>query len=437
MTDEGARHRVLVRLRDDGLRRDVLSVARAAGHATEEARTHEQALAAVREGGFDAALVEIGCTGDLELVRELQRGAPHLGVIATAASPDVDLVVGAFREGVLDFLRMPFDVSTLERALVRSRRMRRSPAPTRRFLTTDPATRRLLDQLDRVADSDATVSLFGESGTGKDLLARWVHRASPRRHGPLVVVNCAGLAPDLAESELFGHARGAFTGAHEAREGRLEEANGGTLVLDEVGDLAPVLQPKLLRALQEREVQPLGARTPRPLDIRVLVTTQRDLARDVEAGRFGADLYYRLDVVSLRIPPLRERPGDLELLARTFLERFAEANGSQPAELDDEVLAELAARPFRGNVRELENLMRRAALLFPGRPIEWERLRAPAPAVKESPADDLSSVNLRDLERQAVIRSLEMTQGNRTLASKALGISVRTLRNKIRLYGLA
>ena len=437
MTDEGARHRVLVRLRDDALRRDVLSVARAAGYATEEAHSDTQAIAAVRDGGLDVALLEIGCQEDLGLMRELRRGAPDLGVIATAASPDVDLVVGAFREGVLDFLRMPFDVSTVERALVRSRRARQIPSPAQRFLTRDPATRRLLDQLDRVADSDATVSLFGESGTGKDLLARWIHQASPRRHGRFVVVNCAGLAPDLAESELFGHARGAFTGAHEARAGRLEEANGGTLVLDEVGDLAPVLQPKLLRALQEREVQPLGARTPRPLDIRVLVTTQRDLAREVESGRFRADLYYRLDVVSLRVPPLRERPGDLELLARAFLERFADANGSRPAELGDDVLAQLAECPFRGNVRELENLMRRAALLFPGAPIEWERLRAPAPAAKESPAADLRSVNLRDLERQAVIRSLEMTHGNRTLASKALGISVRTLRNKIRLYGLA
>lgn len=435
--DEGARHRVLVRLRDDGLRSDVLSVARAAGYATEEARTDAEALAAVREGGLDAVLLEAGRRDDLCLVRELRHVTSDLGVIAVGASPDVDLVVGAFREGVLDFLRMPFDVTALERALVRSRRSRQVPPPTERFLTRDPATRLLLDQLDRVADSDATVCLFGESGTGKDLLARWIHQASPRRHGRFVVVNCAGLAPDLAESELFGHARGAFTGALEEREGRLAAANGGTLVLDEVGDLAPVLQPKLLRALQEREIQPLGARTPRPLDIRVLVTTQRDLASDVAAGRFRADLYYRLDVVSVRIPPLRERPADLEPLARTFLERFAEANGADPAELDEAVLHRLAERPFRGNVRELENLMRRAALLFPGQPIEWERLRAPGPGPKEAEAEELPSVNLRDLERQAVIRSLEMTHGNRTLASKALGISVRTLRNKIRLYGLA
>ena len=429
--------RVLARLRDDGLRRDVLSVARAAGYVAEEGASDEVLLARSAEGDIDASLVEVSCHADLHLVEELRRVAPDVGVVAVGGRPGVDLVVDAFRVGATDYLRMPFDVSSLERALAQVLRRETEGPSDRTFLTQDPRMRRLLDQLRRVAASEATVRLVGESGTGKDLLARWLHDASPRRRGPLVVLSCAGLTPSLAESELFGHARGAFSGATDSRPGQLAAANGGTLVLDEVADLGLDLQPKLLRALQEREVIPLGGRSPRALDIRVVATTQRDLDREVAARRFRADLYYRLDVVSLQIPPLRERPDDIPLLARAFLDRFAVVSGTEPARLEDATLVELATRPFRGNVRELENLMRRASLLFPGRSIELDRLLSPSHASKDPLSSKLRSLNLRELERAAVIRSLEVTGGNRTLASRALGISVRTLRNKIRLYELA
>ncbi len=429
--------RVLARLRDAGLRRDVLAIARAAGYAAEEGASDAAMLARVERGGVDASLVEVSRHADLHLIEELRRLAPDVGVVAVGGRPGVDLVVDAFRVGASDFLRMPFDVSSLERALAQVLRREGAGPRESAFLTEDATTRGLLDQLRRVAASEATVRLVGESGTGKDLLARWLHETSSRRHGPFVVVSCAGLAPSLAESELFGHVRGAFSGAVEAHPGQLATADGGTLVLDEIADLRLELQPKLLRALQEREVIPLGGRTPRPLDIRVVVTTQRDLGQEVAAGRFRADLYYRLDVVTLRIPPLRERPSDVPLLARAFLDRFAAASGSEPARLDDEVIAALASRPFRGNVRELENLMRRAALLFPGRSIDPARLFTPSARSGGGMTPGLRSLNLRELERAAVIRSLEMTGGNRTLASRALGISVRTLRNKIRQYELA
>lgn len=429
--------RVMARLRDPALRRDVLSVASAAGYAAEEAHDDTAALEGVRSGRTDAVLVEITNRRDLGLLRLLREAAPDLGMVGVGGSPGVDLVVEAFREGATDFLRMPFDVSSLERALGQVARSHADWTPERSFLTQDPSMLTLLEQLRRVATSDVTVRLIGESGTGKDLLARWIHHASPRRTGPMVVVGCAGLAATLAESELFGHARGVYTGASAARQGQLAAADGGTLVLDEVGDLSPVLQPKLLRALQEREVLPIGGRVPQSIDIRLVVTTQRDLAREVAAGRFRADLYYRLDVVSLRIPPLRERPADIPLLAATFLDRFAGAAGSEPARLDAATLGELSLRPFRGNVRELENLMRRATILFPGRTIELDRLLSPQPsAPRDRGRSELRSLNLRELERAAVIRSLEVSGGNRTLASHALGISVRTLRNKIRAYEL-
>lgn len=429
--------RVIARLRDAGLRRDVLSVVRAAGYAAEEGASDEALLARAEDGDVDASLVEVSCHADLRLVEELRRVAPDLGVVAVGGHPGVALVVDAFRAGAADYLRMPFDVSSLERALAHVVRRDHEGPSDRTFLTQDPVMRGLLDQLRRVATSEATVRLVGESGTGKDLLARWLHDASPRRRGPLVVVSCAGLTPNLAESELFGHDRGAFSGAIESRTGQLAAANGGTLLLDEIADLRLDLQPKLLRALQEREVVPVGGRTPRPLDIRIVVTTQRDLDREVAEGRFRADLYYRIDVVSLRIPPLRERPRDIPLLARAFLKRFAADSGGDPARLDEASLAQLATLPFRGNVRELENLMRRAALLFPGRQVDLERLFSPSSSSRVPMSSKLRSLNLREMERAAVIRSLEVTGGNRTLASRALGISVRTLRNKIRLYELA
>ncbi len=429
--------RIAARLRDAGLREDVLAVATAAGYLAAEVPNAETLLDQVRNGDVEAVLLETQEPQDLALIRRMRELGPEVAVIGVGSAPPVDLVVEAFRAGAADLLRMPFDVSSLERALAQAARGVADWRPERSFLTRDPETLRLLEQLRRVAATDATVRLVGESGTGKDLLARWIHQASARRAGPLVVVSCAGLAPELAESELFGHVRGAFTGAHEARPGQIAMADGGTLVLDEVGDLAPALQPKLLRALQEREVQPLGGRSPRPVDIRVVVTTQRDLAAEVAAHRFRADLYYRLDVVSVRIPPLRERSCDLPLLARTFLERFAGAMGREPAQLGEDALARLAAHPFRGNVRELQNLMRRASILFGGREVEVDRLLGSEASPPEVAGRELRSLNLRELERAAVARSLEVAHGNRTVASRALGISVRTLRNKIRLYGLA
>jgi DNA-binding NtrC family response regulator len=429
--------RVLVVEPDAALTRDLLRVIRAAGFAAEAAGSLADALAALALGGFDAVLLDVSRDAGLAAVDTLRSRAPGVAVIAVGADPAVERVVEAIRRGASDFLRKPFSLASLERAIGALESARLEARAGGAFLTEDAAVLRLLEDLRKAAATEATIRIVGESGTGKELLARIVHEASRRRSGPQVLVNCGGLQASLAESELFGHDRGAFTGAVESRPGQIAAAHGGTLVLDEVADLAPELQPKLLRVIQEREVTPLGTTRPRSVDLRIVATTQRDLAAEVAAGRFREDLYYRLDVISFRVPPLRERPADVPLLARAFLERFARGAGVDPPRLDDRALEALMQLPFRGNVRELENLMRRAAVLFPGREVDVARLRAPGSASPQPLPEGLRCLNLRSLERAAIERSLRESRGNRTLASRALGINVRTLRNKIRLYGLA
>ncbi len=431
--------RVLVVEPAPTLGRELLRVVRSAGWEADATASQASALRALGGGGFDAVLLDVSRSADLAAIDAIRARAPGVGVVAMGAEPRVERVVEALRRGAEDFLRKPFGRVALERALGAVEAARAEPLEGG-FLTWDPAVLRLLAELRRAASTEATIRIVGESGTGKELLARRVHRLSRRRSGPCVLVNCGGLHESLAESELFGHAQGAFTGAVEPRTGQIATADGGTLVLDEVGDLAPGLQPKLLRVLQEKEVTPLGTSVATPVDARIVVTTQRDLVAEVAAGRFREDLYYRLDVIHFRVPPLRERPGDVPGLARTFLERFARGTGSEPPRLGEAALDALCRLPYRGNVRELENLMRRAAVLFPGRDVDVERLlgaRAGKAAAPELLPEGLRSLNLRELERAAVERSLHQARGNRTLASRALGISVRTLRNKIRLYDLA
>ncbi len=429
--------RVLVVETDAALAGDLLRVLRSAGFDADVAAGLRRALDCVATGGFDVVLVDVSREAALAAIDALRSRAPEVAVIAVGAEPAVERVVEAMRRGAVDFLRKPFALAALERALGAVESTRLEPREDAALITADPTLRRLLDELRKAARTDATIRIVGESGTGKELLARLVHRASRRRGGPLVPVNCGGLQASLAESELFGHERGAFTDAVEPRPGQIAAASGGTLVLDEVADLALDLQPKLLRVIQEHEVTPLGATRPRAVDLRIVATTRRDLAEEVAAGRFREDLYYRLDVISFRVPPLRERRGDVPLLARAFLERFARSAGVETPELGDRALEALTELPFRGNVRELENLMRRAAVLFPGREVEVARLLGPGAAAAPGLPAGLRSLNLRELERAAIERSLVQSRGNRTLASRALGINVRTLRNKIRLYGLA
>jgi DNA-binding NtrC family response regulator len=281
-----------------------------------------------------------------------------------------------------------------------------------------------------VAKTEATVLITGETGTGKELLARLIHSASPRAAGPCLSVNCAALPESLIEAELFGHERGAFTGAAARRAGRFEAASGGTLVLDEVSELPLAIQPKLLRALQEREVVRVGSNQPVRVNVRIVALTNRDLAAEVRAGRFREDLYYRLNVVSLRLPPLRERRGDIPLLAHHFLDRYRLAHASAARGFSPQALNLLLAHRWPGNVRELENVVQRALILCPGPEIgpehlELEPLLAPAPA---------PGLTVQEMERQLILSTLERLNGNRTHTARALGLSVRTIRNRLRRY---
>jgi DNA-binding NtrC family response regulator len=291
----------------------------------------------------------------------------------------------------------------------------------------------------RFARSDANLLLTGESGTGKEVVARLVHEASRRASGPFVAINCAAIPEALLEAELFGHAKGAFTGAVNARAGRFEAASGGTLLLDEISEMEPRLQAKLLRVLQERQVDPLGAQRGVPVDTRVIATSNRDLFHEVKTGRFRQDLFFRLAVVELKLPPLRERREDLALLAAHFAQKFVELNQLPPKSVGAAALSRLQRHDWPGNVRELENCLHRAVLLCDGPVIEPEHLSITAgPSRLDSESSSSRSrvgQSLASVERDFILETLAHVGGNRTRAATLLGISVRTLRNKLSEYG--
>lgn len=429
-----------------------------------EACDGAEALAALRTAAFDLVLTDVRMpemTG-LDLLRAVAELEAPPAVIVMTAYATVEDAVAAMRAGALDYLMKPFSAeqvhSAIERALARRAALRPAadirpsaggpaPLPGRRgvanphpLIAEDPAMREVVAFAEAVADSEATILITGESGVGKEVLARHIHRRSRRAAGPFVAVNCAALPDTLLESELFGFEKGAFTGAVQARPGKFELASGGTILLDEISEMAPALQAKLLRVLQEHAVDPIGARAPVAVDIRVLATSNRDMARAVEEGCFRSDLFYRLNVIGVEIPPLRERPRDIEPLARYFVRKHAVRNGRPVPALTDEVLNHLRAQRWPGNVRELENFVERAVLLARGEELRLSdlHLSARVPSVPQSPPAPSAPprMTLAEMERRMILDTLRATGGNRTRAAETLGISVRTIRNKIHEYGL-
>jgi len=394
----------------------------------------------------------------LDLVPAAKSRSPASEVILITAHSTVENAILAMRSGAYDFVAKPFDPSELaalvakaleKGALVNENlrlRARVSATEHRNELEgRSPALKQLFDVIDRIAHTRTTVLITGESGTGKERVARAIHFRSDRASGPFLVVNCGALPENLMESELFGHEKGAFTGAEKRRNGLLRDGDGGTVLLDEVGELPSNLQVKLLRVLQERMVRPVGASEEVPVDVRILAATNRDVEKDVEAGRFRQDLYYRLNVIRLALPPLRERREDVPLLADRFRQRFAHEMGKEILGFTPDALRAIERYDYPGNVRELENVIERAVALAGSRVIGLGdlpqvvsgHLGAPEAGLLVLPADgcELDSV-LHEVERRLVISALERTGGVRKAAAKILGVTFRSLRYRLEKHGL-
>jgi DNA-binding NtrC family response regulator len=420
-----------------------------AGYDVVKAQSGTDALERLRGQVFAAAVVDIRMPGmdGIQLLREIKRHDPAIEVVMTTAHPEVSTAVEALKEGAYDYLQKPLNLDELRHRMGRviERRFLRSEVSTlRNRLGVRLAARELIgvsrpmvqlkETIARVAPTDAAVLVEGETGTGKELVAAAIHRLSPRSQAPFIPVNCGAIPADLMESEFFGHVRGAFTGAVADTLGLFRSAHGGTLFLDEVGELPPVLQVKLLRVLQEKEVRPVGSTRSHAVDFRIIAATNRPLEQAVSEGRFRQDLFYRLNVVRVEIPPLRDRREDIPVLLTHFLREFNERFGQDVREVTPQALAALQAYQFPGNVRELENLLERAYALGATRAIGLADLPAlsPAPAVVTAPQP---LVALAELERELILRALRL-HANRDHAARSLGISQRTLYRRMKEYGI-
>ncbi len=444
----GLQIRVLVVDDDPGVRYTLREILASEGLAVDEAADGDEALARFEAQPAPLVLTDLRMPrmDGMELLRRLAARSPAPRVVLITAHGSERQAVEAMKAGAYDYFRKPFETEELlavvRRALEAVRLARENEqlagelVLSRSMVFVSEAMRRLAVLVARVAPRDVTVLLTGESGTGKERVAEAIVRASPRAGRPFVRFNCAALAAELAEAELFGHAKGAFTGATRARPGLFGEADGGTLLLDEIGELAPAAQAKLLRVLQDGEVRPVGEERTRNVDVRVLAATHRDLEDSVRSGSFREDLYYRLNVVHLRVPPLRERPEDVAVLARHFLDRFAERFGVAVAPAPAALFERLASYQWPGNVRELENAMEALVALSPPEGLDMALL----PGGRQGPADVPAlplKARMQAYERGLVVEALRAAHGSRTEAARRLGISRVTLHDKLNRYGIA
>jgi two-component system response regulator FlrC len=442
--------RVLVVDDEEGIRSFITEVLEGEGLRVVQAPDGEAGARLLARESFHLMLTDLKMPrlDGMALLRRVRAEQPEMEVIVLTAHGTVESAVEAMKLGAFDYLAKPLSgpdelrlvVSrALERRRLREEHQRARPAGDEAdgVVAQDPAMLAVLGQVKKVAVTDATVLLLGESGTGKEVAARAVHRASRRSEGPFVAVNCAALSDTLLESEMFGHEKGAFTGATAVKRGRFELADGGTLFLDEVAEIRPQLQAKLLRVLQERRFERVGGTRTIEVDARIIAATNRDLTLEMQAGRFREDLYHRLAVFPIRLPPLRERPGDVAPLAERLLARIARQLGRPAFRLDDGARARLAAYPWPGNVRELANVLERAAILADGPELTAQLLVLGLPAAGTPPSEPAPlEGTLANLEKQAIRRALADTGGNRKQAAARLGIGLRTLYDKLRVYGI-
>ena len=422
-------------------------------YAVAEAENGQRALEWLETHAADVVLSDLRMPGldGLDLLSRLLGRESKPIVILLTAFGSVETAVEAMKRGAYDFLAKPVNLDRLDLLLRRALAERRLGDENRRLkaqldskygfeniIGSSPAMQDVFETIRQAAPTRATVLIQGESGTGKELVARALHQCSPRRDGPFVPVHCAALAPTLLESELFGHEKGAFTGATERRRGRFELADGGTLFLDEIGEIDPALQVKILRVLEERKFERVGGTETLHVDVRLVAATNRDLRARVAEGAFREDLFYRLYVVNLTLPPLRERDGDVVLLAQHYLKTLAEENGKKPMAISPEAMDVLQAYPWPGNVRELRNVIERMVVLGSGSRLTAADLPA---AVRDGGAGGLALASragrvLRDAERQLIADALRRHKNNRTQAAQDLGISRRTLHRKLNEFGL-
>jgi two-component system response regulator AtoC len=421
------------------------------------ASSGEQALALLDANPVDVVVTDLRMPGmdGLALMSRITRGWPDVPVIVLTAHGSIQLAVETMKSGAADFIVKPFDreeVLFVVRKALTAAKGTKAPTPGREDLSLigeSTVMTEVKDTIRRAAVGVATVLIRGETGTGKELVAHAVHQQSRRSGKPFVKLNCAALPDSLLESELFGHEKGAFTGAASRKPGRVELAHGGTLFLDEIGDVPLTTQVKLLRILQEREFERVGGTETVKVDVRFIAATHRDLERMIEAGEFREDLFYRLNVVPLEVPPLRARPGDVLVLARHFAKVAAEANGRSGCELASDASALLAVQPWPGNVRQLENFVERLIVLYDGPKVqrahvereltrEAARDRAPrsSAAPEPRPRQGLDAQR-RDAEREAIVEALSHAGNNRSLAARILGVSRRTLYNKLEEFELS
>jgi two-component system response regulator HydG len=416
----------------------------------------DEALAVVDHAPLDVVVTDLNMPGidGAGLCHRIVENRPDVPVIVLTGFGSLDTAVAAIRAGAYDFLTKPIDIDTLAIAVERAERHRRLGEEVKRLRQVVEATRplpqligesaaieKLRDLVARVADTDATVLVTGESGAGKEVVARALHASSRRSHGPFIAINCAAMPENLLESELFGHVRGAFTDAHAARVGLFAQANGGTLFLDEIGDMPLTLQPKILRALEDRKVRPVGGSTEISIDVRVVAATNQDLEARIEEKLFREDLFFRINVLHIPVPPLRSRAGDILLIAQHFVCDVAKRFGKEVTGISPPAAQRLLEYDWPGNVRELRNCIERAVALaryeelrVDDLPEKIQSYRASHVVVASDDPSDL--VTLAEVEKRYILRVLESVQQNRTTAAKVLGVDRRTLYRKLEAYGV-
>ncbi len=443
---------------DPGHLATLKTISRSWGYAVQTAEDGVGAVEMVKSEPVDLVLMDVRMAkmSGIEALEKITAYNPSIPVIIMTAYSSVESAVEALKTGAYDYLIKPLDFEVLKLTLERAhdhaglktenkllKEQLRADFDTTNIIGKSEAMKELMDMLAMAAPSEATVLITGESGTGKELIARSLHLNSARKDYPLVTVNCAALTETLLESELFGHEKGAFTGADRRREGRFMQANKGTIFLDEIGEMSATMQAKLLRVLQEREIQRVGSDQVLQVDVRIVTATNRDLQAEVAAGRFREDLFYRLNVMQLKVPPLRDRRDDIPLLANYFLEKYAAKNRKSAKGFSPLAMDMLIKYDWPGNVRELENIVERAVILMTGEHVTEKKL--PLNIAQERPGGGREafagisltegSRSLEGIEKEAILTTLEATDGNKSETARRLGITRKTLHNKLKAYG--